>query len=103
VVARPGLGTINHTLLTLDAARVAGLDVAGVVLTNWPDEPGELELSNLATIRVLGGIPVTTLGTLYTGPPINPAGDLPVDAWLARSTVGAGRLSRPPTAATARG
>jgi dethiobiotin synthetase len=94
VVAHPGLGTINHTLLTLDAARAAGLDVAGVVLTNWPDEPGEMELSNLATIQVLGGAPVATLGTLYTGPPINPAGNLPVDAWLARATVGASRLSR---------
>lgn len=93
VVARPGLGTINHTLLTLDAARAAGLDVAGVVLTNWPDEPGEMELSNFATIQVLGGCPVSTLGSLYTGPPINPAGNLPVDAWLARATVGAERLS----------
>ena len=36
VVARPGLGTINHTLLTLEAARAAGLRIAGVVLTPWP-------------------------------------------------------------------
>jgi dethiobiotin synthetase len=94
VVARPGLGTINHTLLTLDAARAAGLDVAGVVLTNWPDEPGEMELSNFATIQVLGGVRVSTLGSLFTGPPINPAGNLPVDAWLERATVGAERLAR---------
>src|SRR5204863_9530096 len=32
VVARPGLGTVNHTLLTLEAARAAGLEVAAVVL-----------------------------------------------------------------------
>ena len=32
VVARRGLGTINHTLLTLEAARMRGLRVAGVVL-----------------------------------------------------------------------
>ena len=37
VAARPGLGTINHTLLTLEAARAAGLTVAGVVLTPWPE------------------------------------------------------------------
>ncbi|HEX4564877.1 MAG TPA: dethiobiotin synthase, partial [Solirubrobacteraceae bacterium] len=32
IAARPGLGTINHTLLTLRAARAAGLDVRAVVL-----------------------------------------------------------------------
>src|SRR3954468_22342439 len=39
VVAGPGLGTINHTLLTLEAARAADLHVAGVVITPWPDDP----------------------------------------------------------------
>ncbi len=39
VAARPGLGTINHTLLTLRAARAAGLDVRAVVLTPWPGRP----------------------------------------------------------------
>src|SRR5437763_2093961 len=35
VAARPALGTINHTLLTLEAARTAGLDVRAVVMTPW--------------------------------------------------------------------
>jgi dethiobiotin synthetase len=39
VVARAGLGTINHTLLTVEAARSRGLRVAGVVL-NEADRPG---------------------------------------------------------------
>ena len=39
IVARPGLGTINHTLLTIEAARSAGLTVAAVVLTPWPSSP----------------------------------------------------------------
>lgn len=39
VAAPPGLGTINHTLLTLAAAREAGLTVLGVVLTPWPRAP----------------------------------------------------------------
>lgn len=34
IVARRGLGTLNHTLLTIEAARVRGLRVAGVVLNN---------------------------------------------------------------------
>lgn len=35
IVARPYLGTINHTLLTIDAVRGAGLDVAGVVISGY--------------------------------------------------------------------
>ena len=35
IVARPGLGTINHTLLTIHAARSAGLHVAGVVINRY--------------------------------------------------------------------
>jgi dethiobiotin synthetase len=56
VVARPGLGTINHTLLTLEAARAAGLTVAAVVITPWPDEPTGMELSNRETIESLGRV-----------------------------------------------
>ncbi len=39
IVARAGLGTINHTLLTLHAARSAGLTVAGVVINRYQLEP----------------------------------------------------------------
>jgi dethiobiotin synthetase len=85
VAARPGLGTINHSLLTIDAARSAGLRVAGVVFTPWPDEPSELERSNRQTVSKLGRIEVATLGPLYLGPPVNVAGDLPVDSWLGMS------------------
>jgi len=35
VVTRPRLGTINHTLLTLDAIRTAGLTVAGLVVNGY--------------------------------------------------------------------
>ncbi len=38
VVARATLGTVNHTLLTIEAARERGLDVAGVVLNGESDE-----------------------------------------------------------------
>jgi dethiobiotin synthetase len=69
VAARPGLGTINHTLLTLEAARTAGLEVAAVVITPWPDEPSGIERSNRETIESLGsvrvcGLPPTTPETL---------------------------------------
>jgi dethiobiotin synthetase len=61
IAARPGLGTINHTLLTLQAAREAQLDVRAVVLTPWPDRPSSLERSNLHTIGRLGAVEVAKL------------------------------------------
>ena len=61
IAASPGLGTINHTLLTIETARAAGLDVAGVVLTPWPDEPTAIELSNRETVEALGDSEVEVL------------------------------------------
>ncbi len=61
IAAPPGLGTINHTLLTIEAARAAGLEVAAVVLTPWPAEPLAIERSNRETIAALGEVEVETL------------------------------------------
>jgi len=61
VAAPPGLGTINHTLLTLEAARAAGLNVAAVVLTPWPAKPSRIEVSNQQTIARMGAVEVATL------------------------------------------
>ena len=59
--ASPGLGTTNHTLLTLAAARSARLRVAAVVLTPWAAGPFLVERSNRETIERLGGVAVETL------------------------------------------
>lgn len=64
VAASPSLGTINHTLLTLESARAVELNVAAVVLTPWPGEPGAIERSNLETIESLGEVTVLTLPQL---------------------------------------
>lgn len=64
VAASPELGTINHTLLTIEAARAAGLDVAAVVLTPWPEQPTRIEESNRETIAALGEVEVETLPRL---------------------------------------
>jgi dethiobiotin synthetase len=64
LVAGPGLGTINHTLLTLEAARGAGLEVAAVLLNPWPEDPSEIERSNRETIAELGDVEVLTLPQL---------------------------------------
>jgi dethiobiotin synthetase len=61
IAASPGLGTINHTLLTIEAARTADLEVWGVVLTPWPEEPGRIEESNRETIVALGEVEVEVL------------------------------------------
>jgi dethiobiotin synthetase len=61
IAARAGLGTINHTLLTLQAARAAGLDVCAVVLTPWPERPSAMERSNRETIACLGEVEVAGL------------------------------------------
>ncbi len=58
IAARPGLGTINHTLLSIEAARAAGLAVRAVVLTPWPAAPSPIELSNRTTIERLGEVEV---------------------------------------------
>ncbi|HET6999070.1 MAG TPA: dethiobiotin synthase [Solirubrobacterales bacterium] len=76
IASSPGLGTINHTLLTIEAARAAGLEVAGVVLTPWPEEPTEIERSNRDTIAELGAVEVRTLPPLNLGKP---------DSWPALS------------------
>jgi dethiobiotin synthetase len=64
VAARYGLGTINHTLLTLEAARYAGLDVRAVVLTPWPAVPDAVARSNRDLIERLGEVEVATLPAL---------------------------------------
>jgi|SRR5215203_2049288 len=69
VVASPGLGTINHALLTIEAARAAGLTVAAVVLTPWPEAPTEIERSNRGTIAALAGVRVLTLGSIDLSDP----------------------------------
>ncbi len=85
IAARPGLGTINHTLLTLQAARAAGLSVRAVVLTPWPERPSRLELSNLEAITRFGFVEVDTLARAG-GPQIDElarvGGELPWRRWL---------------------
>jgi len=61
VAARSGLGTINHTLLTLEALAARRLAVAGVVMIGPPDP------SNRAAIETYGHVPV--IGEL---PPLDP-------------------------------
>ena len=88
IAARAGLGTINHTLLTLEAARSAQLDVASIVLTPWPEHPSVVERSNRETIARLGDVPVATLPPVSQPTPeeLAAAGaTLPLTDWLSSS------------------
>ena len=82
VAARAGLGTINHTLLAVEAARAAGLRVAAVVMTPWPRRPGALERSNRATVERLGAVRVSGLRPASPERLGEVGGDLPIDDWL---------------------
>lgn len=90
IAARPGLGTINHTLLTIEAARAAQLTIAAVVMTPWPPEPSVMERSNRDTVGRIAGVEVAVLGPMPAPRPelLAAAGDaLPLDRWL-RAGVG---------------
>ena len=64
IVARPNLGTINHTLLTVEFARSYGLEICGIVLNTSQEEPKGLaeetnpkELARLTHLPILGTVP----------------------------------------------
>ena len=94
VVASPGLGTLNHTLLTLEAAQVRGLPVIFLVLDGMSFTPTQVELENIAflagrlpqtplivlrhdpDLRVDGFQPMLIAGGAWPGAPLSPA-------WLA--------------------
>ncbi|MGO1695348.1 MAG: dethiobiotin synthase [Arthrobacter sp.] len=51
LVARPDLGTLNHALLTLEAARARGLQLTGLLLGSWPEDPEILHATNEEYLR----------------------------------------------------
>lgn len=69
VVTRPALGTLNHTALTLEAARTRGLPVDGLVISGWPAEPGVTEQTNLERLAAMAPV----LGLLPAYPDLDTA------------------------------
>jgi dethiobiotin synthetase len=55
VVTAAGLGTINHTALTIRAIDAAGISLAGVLIGSWPEHPGIAERCNLDDLAALSG------------------------------------------------
>jgi dethiobiotin synthetase len=62
VVARPALGTVNHTILTCRMARHHGIDLRGAVINGYPQTPDPAEESAPRLIETLCGAPL--LGVL---------------------------------------
>ena len=58
VAARSGLGTINHTLLTLEALRCRGLSVAGIIMIGERNESNRAAIEHYGGIRVVGEMPL---------------------------------------------
>lgn len=59
VVARTGLGTLNHTFLTLEALRARNIEILGVVFSDGGEEPDErIATDNLKTIAEMGRVRV---------------------------------------------
>ncbi|HEX3000371.1 MAG TPA: dethiobiotin synthase, partial [Armatimonadota bacterium] len=58
MVARPNLGMINHTVLTAAYANQRSLPLKGIIVNNWPTNPGILENSNAAYIERLTKLPI---------------------------------------------
>lgn len=54
VVATAGLGTLNHTTLTVDRLTEDGIALAGVIIGSWPDEPDLATRCNVADLAALG-------------------------------------------------
>jgi len=86
VVARAGLGTLNHTALTCEALRARAVACAGVVIGAWPRRPDLAARCNLEELALYAGAPL--LGRLPEG-----AGRLAGDRFLAAAR--AITLSRP--------
>jgi dethiobiotin synthetase len=57
LVARSGLGTLNHTLLSLEALRQRGILVLGVLLNGPPHANNLATLEQLAEAPILGCLP----------------------------------------------
>ena len=58
IVARLGLGTLNHTLLTVRQAQAMKLKVAGVILNATTGQRGLAERTNITAIAELTGVPL---------------------------------------------
>lgn len=58
VVCSAGLGTLNHTALTVNALEHAGVACAGVIIGSWPEHPDLAEQTNLLELPDVTGVDI---------------------------------------------
>ncbi|GGU38125.1 dethiobiotin synthase [Nocardioides albus] len=58
VVTAAGLGTLNHTELTVAALRARGYEPDGLIIGSWPDDPGLAERCNRIELPRVTGVPL---------------------------------------------
>jgi dethiobiotin synthetase len=58
VVTSAGLGTLNHSELTVAALRARGVEPIGLVIGSWPSAPGLAETCNLDDLPRVTGVPL---------------------------------------------
>ena len=78
VVCAAGLGTLNHTELTVAALRARGVEPAGLVIGSWPEHPGLAETCNRDDLPRVTGVPLR--GAVPAG-----AGALPPSEFASRA------------------
>lgn len=70
IVARPDLGTINHVLLTIEAAKSYNIEVLGVIISNYPENTDDLVIKTAPEyIKQFSGVDI--LGILPNIPDID--------------------------------
>jgi len=85
VVARGRLGTVNHTLLTIEVAAGRGLPIAGVVISHGPIPLSHADVANLATLRRLLGDGLVGELPVLDAAASPPASAIDLDRLLARA------------------
>jgi dethiobiotin synthase len=82
IVSRSGLGTINHTLMTIEALRRRTIRVAGVVMVGSPDQENRMAIERYGAVSVLAELPLLESLTPET-----------LAAWVDESCDRSGRLA----------
>ncbi|HXV91777.1 MAG TPA: dethiobiotin synthase [Pseudonocardia sp.] len=93
VVAAAGLGTLNHTALTVEALAARGLGCAGVVIGAWPDTPDLAATCNLTDLPAVTGVPL--LGAVGDGAAALPPGEFAAVAHHSLAPALGGRWQTP--------
>lgn len=81
LVVASGLGTLNHTALTVEALGASGVDCAGLVIGSWPQEPDVAERCNREDLVSVSGVPL--VGAMPAGSGSVSAREFAQTAWAA--------------------